>query len=114
MTLHTKLRDSGDVRILDVEGRATLGAGSELLDQQLREIVEGGWSKLIVNLSEAIQVDSSGIGSLARTSFSLARRGGALKLVCPAGRVREVLNVMRLTNVIPTFDDEPSAIRSFR
>lgn len=112
--LTTTVRKSGDVSILDLEGRATIGEGSDRLAAELLELLRGGARKILVNLRETRQMDSSGISTLVRAYVSLRRSGGSLKLIAPQGRVRTVLTVTRLLNVIPVFDDEASALASFQ
>ena len=112
--LQISVRESGDVTILDVRGRATIGDGRYLLSLHLRELVAKGARKLLLNLADVTQLDSSGISPAVGTYVSLSRQGGSLKLVCPRGRVQDVLRVMRVADSIPTFDDETQALASFR
>jgi anti-anti-sigma factor len=103
----------GDVIAVDVHGRATLGENSEYLDRELQRLANDGWTKMLVNLSGVIQMDSSGISALVRQCTGLSRRGGSLRLVCPKGRVHDALSVTRLLEAIPTFDSEAQALASF-
>ncbi len=114
MNLQISIRKSGDVTILDLQGRATIGADGDLLSGHLQELVANGVRKLLVNLAEVTQLDSSGISAITGTSVSLSRQGGSLKLLCPRGRVQAVLRVIRLPDIIPTFEDETEALVSFR
>lgn len=114
MGLDVQVRKVGEVTVLDLHGRATIGIGNDVLNAKLRQTVEGGARKLLVNLAGLHQIDSSGISTIVRTFVTLQRRGGVLKLVNPAGRVREVLEVTHLLGAIPTFDSEASACDSFR
>jgi anti-anti-sigma factor len=77
-------------------------------------LVASGVRKLLLNLVNLVQVDSSGIGVIVSTFVSLRRHDGELKLLCPCGRVLEVLTVFRLLNTIPSFEDEGEALASFR
>jgi anti-anti-sigma factor len=112
--LQISIRESGDVTILDLRGRATIGVDSDLLSSHLRKLVANGVRNLLLNLAEVTQVDSSSVGTIAGTYVSLTRQGGSLKLLRPCGRVRVVLGVMRLLEMIPTFEDEIKALASFR
>ena len=112
--LEITIREEGDVTILDLKGRATIGLGNDMLNAKLRQVVEGGSKKLLINLAEMTQVDSSGISSIVRTFVTMERHQGALKLLNPAGRVKEVLAVTRLLAAIPTFEDESAAVASFK
>jgi anti-sigma B factor antagonist len=112
--LQISIRESGDVTILDVRGRATIGDGRYLLSVHLRKLVAKGVRKLLLNLAGVTQLDSSGISAAVGTYVSLSRQGGSLKLVCPRGRVQDVLRVIRVVDFIPTFEDETQALASFR
>jgi len=112
--LQISIRESGDVTILDLQGGATIGVDSDLLRSHLQKLVANGVRKLLLNLADLTQVDSSSIGTIAGTYVSLRRQGGSLKLLRPCGRVRVVLGVMRLLDIIPTFEDETQALASFR
>ncbi len=112
--LKISIRESGDVTILDLQGRATIGVDSDLLSGHLQRLVANGVRKLLVNLSDVTQLDSSGISAITGTYVSLGRQGGILKLLRPSGRVRAVLRVIRLLDIIPTFEDETQALASFR
>lgn len=112
--LQIEVRRDGEVTLLDVRGRATIGAGNDLLSAKLREAVEGGCSRILVNLEGITQIDSSGISTLVRNYVTLGKKGGSLKLMKPTGRVKEVLEVTRLVSCIPTFEDEAKALASFK
>ena len=114
MGLQISIRKSGDVTILDLQGRATIGVDSDLLSGQLENLVANRMRKLLLNLVAVTQLDSSSISAIVETYLSLRRQGGSLKLLCPCGRVRAVLRVVRLPETIPTFEDETQALASFR
>ena len=114
MALQVSTRESADVTILDLRGRATIGRESESLKSRLRELVAAGRHKLLLNLANLTQADSSGISVIVATHVSLKRQGGDLKLLRPCGRVLEVLTVCRLLDAIGSFEDEAEALASFR
>ena len=115
MGLEISSREISDVTLLRLRGRATIGGGeSELLNAHLKELLDGGARKLLLNLEELTQVDSSGVGVIVGTCVSLRRLGGDLKLLCPQGKVLQVLTVFRLVGVIESFEDEAQAVASFQ
>ena len=115
MGLQISIRESGDITILDLHGKSTIDGGeSKSLDSQLQEVIASGVRKLLLNLTNLIQVDSTGVGVIVKTYVSLRDQGGSLKLLCPCGRVREVLMVTRLLETIPSFENEILALSSFR
>lgn len=117
MTLYPPLavsaREAGGIHYLDVNGRLTIGEPSEHLNDFTQQLVQQGARKVVVNLNNIPQIDSSGISSLVKLSIQLARHGGGLHLVCGPGRVRDALTVTRLVEAIPTFESETAASASF-
>ena len=115
MSLLISIRQSGDVTILDLRGRLTLNDNeSELLSRHLEKLLAKGVRKLLLNLSDVTQIDSSGVSIIVGTHVSLERQGGGLKLLHLRGRVLEVLTVFHLQNTLPGFDDEAQALASFQ
>lgn len=114
MRLEISIRKTGDISILDLRGRSTIGGESELLSSRLNKLVDSGVRKLVLNLADLTQLDSSGISVIVETCVSLRRKTGDLKLLYPCGRVLEVLTVLRLLDVIESFEEESQALGSFR
>ena len=114
VSLQISTRKRGDVTILDLRGKAILGFDSDRLAGHLEKLVASGVPKLLLNLADLTQLDSSGISAIVGTFVTLQRRGASLKLLRPRDQVRDVLHVVRLLEVIPTFEDEAEALASFR
>jgi len=112
--LQISVRECGEITIVDLQGRSTIDGGeSELLSKHLHDLATNGKRKLLLNMANLTQMDSSGIGIIVEMYVSLKRRKGELKLLCPSGRVLQVLTVFRLLEVIPRFEDETKALSSF-
>jgi anti-anti-sigma factor len=114
MGLQISSRKSGNVTIVDLQGRVTIGTSNEALSAELRKLAEKAPCDVLVNLAGVSQMDSSGIATIVRSFVTLERQGGSLKLLSPVGHVHVVLALTRLILSIPTFTDEASAIESFR
>jgi anti-sigma B factor antagonist len=114
MGLQISTRKSGRVTIIDLQGRITIGTSNDALSAELRKLAESGPSDVLINLTGVVQVDSSGISTLVRSYVTLERQGGGLRLLNPTGHVRDVLELTRLINSIPTYTDEKKAVGSFR
>jgi len=112
--LQISIRESVDITILDLRGRSTIDGESELLSRRLRQLAASGRCKLLLNLTDLTQVDSSGVGVIIDTYVSLKDQGGDLKLLRPRGRVLDVLRVLHLLEIIPSFEGETQALASFR
>jgi len=114
MGLQISSRKSGNVTILDLQGRVIIGVSNDTLGSELRKLAESSPCDILVNLTGVTQMDSSGISTLVRSFVTLERQGGSLKLLNPMGHVREVLELTRLIQSIPSFTDEAKAVASFR
>jgi anti-sigma B factor antagonist len=114
VSLQISTRESSGVTIVDLDGRATIGPDNDRLSSNLRGLVAGGARKILLNLVDLIQVDSTGIGTMAATFVSVNRLGGTMKLLRPRGRVRAALDAMKWFDYIQTFEDEAQALASFR
>jgi anti-sigma B factor antagonist len=106
-------RQVGDVSVLDVAGRITLGEGSSALRDTLREMVGKGQKKVLLNLGEVSYIDSSGIGELVSGFTTVTNSGGQLKLLNLNKRVKDLLQITKLYTVFDVHDDEAAAVRSF-
>lgn len=106
-------RQVGDVIVVDVTGRITLGEGSSNLRDGLRELVAKGSKKIVLNLADVTYIDSSGIGELVSGFTSVANAGGTLKLLNLTKRVKDLLQITKLYTVFDVYDEETSAVRSF-
>ena len=114
MSLQISTRECGDVTVVDLCGKSTIDGGSESLSRRLKELIAGGVYRLLLNLEDLSQVDSSGVGVIIDTIVSVRNRGGDLKLLSPRGPVLEVLRLLRLTEIVPCFEDEAEALTSFQ
>ena len=111
--MKTTQRQSGDITILDVEGRVMFGDGEELLREALSEAIEAGRLKLIINLAEVPYVDSAGISQLVRAFVTTQKKGGQMKLLYLTRRVQDILTITKLLTVIESFESEEEAVASF-
>jgi anti-sigma B factor antagonist len=106
-------RQVGDVTVVDVAGRITLGEGSSALRDLLREMVGKGQKKILLNLGEVSYIDSSGIGELVSGFTTVTNSGGELKLLNLNKRVKDLLQITKLYTVFDVHEDEAGAIRAF-
>ena len=113
MSVNLTTHKNGDVIIVDASGRLTLGEGTSALRKRMRELVNGGSRKIVLNLADVSYIDSSGIGELVAGYTTVTTAGGALKLLNLGKRVHELLNITKLYTIFETFEDEASAVASF-
>ena len=113
MSVKLTTRQVGDVTVIDVAGRITLGEGSSVLRDALRDMVSKNQKKILLNLGEVSYIDSSGIGELVSGFTTVTNSGGALKLLNLNKRVKDLLQITKLYTVFDVHEDEAGAIRSF-
>jgi anti-anti-sigma factor len=113
VSLQVSIRPVGDVTILDLRGRSTIGGDTDLLSSHLQGFVANRVTKVLLNLADLTQIDSSAVSILVAAYVSLTRLGGELKLLQPRGRVLTVLEMIHLLDIIPSFEEEAQALASF-
>lgn len=113
MSVKLSTRQVGDVTVIDVAGRITLGEGSSVLRDAMRDLVSKNQKKILLNLGDVSYIDSSGIGELVSGFTTVTNSGGALKLLNLNKRVKDLLQITKLYTVFDVHEDEAGAIRSF-
>jgi anti-sigma B factor antagonist len=106
-------RKSGDVTILDVEGKILLGEGDVQLKRKIDELIERKETKLLINLANVPYMDSGGLGEIVRSYTTVKRAGGDLKLLNATKRISDLLTITKLITVFEIFDDEAAGVKSF-
>ena len=114
MSLHATHRDAGEVTVVDLSGRITLGEGSALLRKTVRGLLEEQRTRILLNLADVDYIDSSGIGELVSGYTAVKNRGGELKLLQLTKKVRDLLQITKLFTVFDVYSDEPTALGSFK
>ncbi|MGC8794889.1 MAG: STAS domain-containing protein [Bryobacteraceae bacterium] len=113
MSVRLSTRQVGDVVVVDVSGRITLGEGSSGLRECIRDLLAKGHRKILLNLADVSYIDSSGIGELVSGYTSVTNAGGQLKLVNLTKRVNDLLQITKLYTIFDIYENELTAIRSF-
>jgi anti-sigma B factor antagonist len=104
----------GDVTILDLKGKITLGEGDEALKDKINSLTLQNRRQILLNLEGVPYIDSAGLGEVVRTYTTVSRQGGQLKLVNLTKRIEDLLSITKLLTVFETFDTEAEALQSFR
>ena len=107
-------RTIGDIKVLDCSGKITLGEGTMTVRNTVRDILKGNGKKIILNLADVNYIDSSGIGELVSTYTTVTNSGGQLKLLNLTKKIQELLAITKLLTVFQVFENEQSALASFR
>jgi anti-sigma B factor antagonist len=113
MSFKATSRDVGDVTVIDMDGRITLGEGSALLRDLVREKLVGGHKKIIMNLAGINYIDSTGLGELVSGYRMIKSEGGELKLLNLNQKVSDLLQITKLYTVFDIHNQEAQAVASF-
>jgi anti-sigma B factor antagonist len=112
--MHISERTTGDVVIVDVSGKITLGDGGDaVLKDKMRSLVQQGHKKILLNLGDVSYVDSAGLGEIVQAYATVSKNGGTLKLLNVTKRIKDLLSITKLLTVFDTFDTEAEGVRSF-
>ncbi len=104
----------GEVTILDLKGKITLGEGDEALKDKINSLTLQNRRQILLNLEGVPYIDSAGLGEVVRTYTTVSRQGGQLKLVNLTKRIEDLLSITKLLTVFETFDTEAEALQSFK
>lgn len=113
MRFSVSVRQAGKVTIVDIRGMVTYHEVSAL-HEMLLDLLRKGRSNILLNLSNVTQLDSSGIGALARAFVTVRGKGGDLKMMQLSKQVQRVLEITNLYKIFEDYSDEESALSSFR
>jgi anti-sigma B factor antagonist len=114
VNLKLSTRQVDGVTIVDCSGRITLGEGSVVLRDAVKDLLSKGQKKIVLNLADVNYIDSSGIGELVSAYTTVKNQGGELKLLNLTKKVHDLLQITKLYTVFDVKDDEASAVKAFR
>jgi anti-sigma B factor antagonist len=106
-------RTNGNVTVLDIHGKITIGEGSVEMRNKIRELLSAGKKDILLNLGDVSYVDSSGIGELVSCYTTVTNQGGRLKLLNLTKKMHELLAITKLLTVFDSYNDENKAIASY-
>jgi anti-sigma B factor antagonist len=113
MALTTKIRRIGDVAIVDLHGKITLGENTGILRDELRSLLAQGAKNIVLNMGDVSYVDSAGLGELVGAYTTATNQGGAVKLLNMQGKMKDLMQITKLHTIFPAFDNEEAALSSF-
>ena len=113
MALTAKTRRVGNVAIVDLNGRITLGENTGILRDELKSLLAQGSKNIILNMAGVSYVDSAGLGELVGAYTTATNQAGSVKLLHMQGKMKDLMQVTKLHTVFPAFEDEKAAIDSF-
>lgn len=107
-------RTKGDVTVVDLNGKITIGSGDIALRNAVHQAIESGANKVLINLREVTTIDSSGVGELVSAYTTATNRGVRLKLVNLPDKVADILTITQLITVFDVYDSEEEALSAFK
>jgi anti-sigma B factor antagonist len=113
VSMKASTRQVDGITIVDLSGRITLGEGSVVLRDTIKDLLSKGQKKILLNLGDVSYIDSSGIGELVSAFTSVRNQGGELKLLNLTKKVHDLLQITKLYTVFDVKDDEATAIGAF-
>jgi anti-sigma B factor antagonist len=111
--MRANVRQTGNVSIIDLSGRITIGEGDVVMREKVNEVVDQGQNNIILNLTKVTYMDSAGIGELVACLKRVREKGGMIKLLNASGKVYDLLQLTKLEDVFESYKDEKEAIDSF-
>jgi len=112
--LNIRERQAGDITVLDMDGRITIGEGSVALRSAIRRLLEEGKKNILLNLAGVGYIDSSGIGELVSSYTAINKEGGQLKLLSLTQKLQDLLTITKLLTVFDAYDTEADALSNFK
>ena len=112
--LNISERQGGDVTVLDMSGKITIGEGSVALRTAIRRLLEEGKKRILLNLAGVNYIDSSGIGELVSSYTAINKEGGQLKLLNLTQKLQDILTITKLLTVFDVYESESEALESFK
>jgi anti-sigma B factor antagonist len=112
--LNIRERQAGDITVLDMDGRITIGEGSVALRSAVRRLLEEGKKNILLNLAGVGYIDSSGIGELVSSYTAIKNQEGQLKLLSLTAKLRDLLTITKLLTVFDAYETESEALSNFK
>ena len=113
MTLAIASRNVSGVLVVRLKGRITMGDGSVQIREAIRESIDNGQTRILLDLGDVNYIDSSGLGELVAAYTTARNRGAQLKLLNVDKKVHDLLQLTKLYTVFDIYDQETKALVSF-
>lgn len=113
MALKIEKSQVGDVIVIELKGKITIGAGDVQFRDDIKALLEQGHKKLVLNLHGLKYMDSSGVGELVSTFTTVTNRGAQLRLSNLSGKILDLLQITQLIRVFEAYDTADEAVKSF-
>lgn len=113
MSLKAVTRTVGNVAVIDLSGKITLGEGAGTLRDAVKDAINKGQKQLLLNMADVTYVDSAGLGELVGSYTTTTNLGGQLKLVNVQKKMKDLMQITKLYTIFQAYDDEQTAVQSY-
>jgi anti-sigma B factor antagonist len=113
VSLRIDISQVGDVTVVELKGKMTIGAGDVQFRDEIKALMEKGSKKLVLNLQGLKYMDSSGVGELVSTYTTVTNRGGHFRLSNLSGKILDLLQITQLLQVFDTYETVEEAVNGF-
>jgi anti-sigma B factor antagonist len=108
------VRFQDDVAILVLNGKFLAAGDGPALRQKVKELIDGGARKLVVNFADVPYIDSTGLGFLAGSRITAQNCGVDMVLSNVNPHVKKILDSVRLSGFFSIAADETAALRKMK
>ena len=115
MSLEVAARQVGGITVVDVNGNLwpRTDKSSHLLSELVKNLVESGNKRILLNLKGVKEHDNSGVGELVASLKAIRQQRGQLKLANVSQTLKGRLALSSMTKIFEIYEDEASAIKAF-
>lgn len=113
MTLEITTRQEQDVTVLELKGRILVGESGKQFHESVRQQMDKGAKKLLLNLKGVTYIDSVGVGELVGALVAMRKISGELKLAGLTPRVRDLLDITGVHKLVEITSDEAAGLQAF-
>ncbi|GAK59453.1 anti-sigma-factor antagonist [Candidatus Vecturithrix granuli] len=107
-----KKEEQGNIVIFTLKGSLDIGTVSGM-KADIDAIISGGQRKVLFDLYDLEQIDSSGIGAIIALFKRVRSNKGDVKISRLVGQPKEIFSLLRLDRVFEIHDNIEHALKSF-
>ena len=111
MITESTARKLGEIDIVDISGRLSLGNALLSIEKSILNMIEQGSRRMVVNLPALIAIDSAGVGMLLGCGGQMELHQGRLRIAGAQGGVARTFDIVHMERVVPLDADLETACR---
>jgi anti-sigma B factor antagonist len=104
------LKIEGDIHVVALKGRLTLGSRLSLLEAEINTLADNGARKIILDLQNVEYADSASLGVLLHATSAVRAKGGTLLLAAPNDRLQDLFRLTNTTALLPSYPTRAECI----